>query len=147
MAEYLIEGKLIKGVGVNGNCISFAQRTPEERRELGKKGALSNNKRLAKKKKNKRIAEQLSDILIRILTTKVKLPGLKKMLNSLGLDPEDDNYYSAMIAAAILRDCKHGNTNNVIRLIELMDKIEQKDDESKDKMEQLRQLIESVKDV
>lgn len=147
MAEYLIDGKLIKGVGVNGNCISFRQMSQEKHREIAEKGARAANKKRREKKKNKRIAEQLSDILIRILTTKVNLPGLKKMLNSLGLDEQDDNYYSAMVAAAILRDCKHGNTNNVIRLIELMDKIEQKDDENKDKMEQLRQLIESVKDV
>lgn len=145
--KYIVDGKVIEGVGRNGNCLTFDKISPERHREASIKGAKASNKRQAEQRKNKRIAEQLSDILIRILTTRVNLPGLKKMLNSLGLDPQDDNYYSAMVAAAILRDCKHGNTNNVIRLIELMDKIEQKDDESKDKMEQLRQLIESVKDV
>lgn len=145
--KYIIEGKEIEGVGVNGNCLPFNKIPKEQHRELSKKGAQASNKRQAEKKKEKKIMETLPETLMRVLNTNITPKSIKKKLIDAGLNPEKENYFTAMIVAALLKDCKNGNFNDVLKIIELMDKINKKDEEGSNNNEQLKQLIESVKNV
>lgn len=147
MLKYIIDGKEIEGVGVNGNCLPINQRSPEERKELRKKGAMVTNKKRAEKKKEKKIMETLPETLLRVLNADITPKNLKKKLIDVGLNPEKENYFTVMIVAAMLKDCKNGNFNDIVKIIELIEKINKKDETDGNNNEQLRQLIESVKNV
>ena len=145
--KYIIDGKEVEGVGVNGNCIPANKLPREKHLELCKRGALIGNKRKAEKKKEAKIKETIGEILLRILYSPVKPKTMKKKLTALGLDTDSENYYSAMVAQALLNNDDKGNVNDVAKLTELLYKLQNKDDTTNDKNDSIKQLIESIKDV
>lgn len=147
MLKYIIEGKEIEGVGVNGNCIPVNKLPREKCVEIAKKGAKASHKKRAENKKEKKIMETLPETLLRVLNADITPKNLKKKLIDVGLNPEKETYFTVMIVVAMLKDCKNGNFNDVLKIIELIEKINKKDETDGNNNEQLRQLIESVKNV
>ena len=145
--KYIIDGKEVEGIGVNGNCIPISKLPKEQHLEMSRKGGIASNKRKAEKKKEAKIKETIGEILLRILYSPVKPKTMKKKLTALGLDTDSENYYSAMVAQALLNNDDKGNVNDVAKLTELLYKLQNKDDTTNDKNDSIKQLIESIKDV
>lgn len=145
--KFIVDGKEVEGVGVNGNCLPFNRMSKEKLREIQKKGSIAGNKKQAEKRKEAKIKETIGEILLRILYSPVKPKTMKKKLTALGLDTDSENYYSAMVAQALLNNDDKGNVNDVAKLTELLYKLQHKDDTTNDKNDSIKQLIESIKNV
>ena len=97
------------------NLINLKDRSPEERREIAKKGAAAS---IAAKRKKKQMREAMQ----MLLSLPVKNAKNKKMLIELGIDPDDaDNQF--LILAAAMNSALKGDVRAMefIRNVERMD--------------------------
>ena len=97
------------------NLINLKDRSPEERREIAKKGAAAS---IAAKRKK----EQMREAMQMLLSLPVKNAKNKKMLIELGIDPDDaDNQF--LILAAAMNSALKGDVRAMefIRNVERMD--------------------------
>lgn len=84
------------------NLINLRDRTPEERKEIARKGAEATNEIKKKKKTMKEQAELL-------LSLAVKNPKLKKKMEELGLDEENQTNQMAMIISIMNKTIAKGD--------------------------------------
>lgn len=84
------------------NLISFKERTTEEVREIARKGGIASGEARKEKKKMKDQAELL-------LSLAVKNPKLKKVMQELGLDEEEQTNQMAMIISVMNKAITKGD--------------------------------------
>ena len=109
------------------NLIPVTQRSPRERKEICRKGAIACNE---KKKKKKSMAEMANIMLNMQITDTAKVSMKRAGINTDEIDPEDMTAVSYMIAGQI-KAAAQGNTKAMEYLSQLSDRAEKKEDAPK----------------